>query len=600
MKHPREGAARSSFRSNTLPQWRLDNLFAHPDRDIPRLTRQLSADVKTFEACRKRLTSAISNKAFLHCLKSLADLTTISSKLQAYAQLRFAQDTTDQATRSLLAQVREHVTQLSNRLLFFDLWWQRVSERDTKRLLSCSGDYRYHLETVKRQKQHTLSEPEERILNLKNTTGRGALDDLYNITTNAMTFSIRDRVRRPAVTREELSTYFRHPSARMREAAYQELFRVYAAQRDVLGEIYKFRVLDWKIEGLDLRKYPSPIGVRNFANDIPDAAVHTLLHVCRKNAWIFQDYFRLKAAIHKIKRFSRFDLYAPAKVRAVHYPFAEAVKLVLAAYRRFSPLLADHIQSVLHEQHIDAQPRPGKMGGAFCYSVTPRMIPFVHLNYHGEPRDIATLAHELGHAVHSILARNHSIFTFHPTLPLAETASVFGEQLLSDVLLHQESHPKNRQSLLLAQIDDLYATIVRQAYFVEFEIQAHELIAKGTTVNALGKLYLQLLREQFGRSVTVPDAFQWEWLTIPHIYRTPFYCYAYSFGNLFVLSLFQRYLQEGQAFIPKYVELLQAGGSKGPNELLSTIGVNMQSDQFWQAGFDRIKVMVQNLEQTLS
>ena len=222
------------------------------------------------------------------------------------------------------------------------------------------------------------------------------------------------------------------------------------------------------------------------------------------------------------------------------------------------------------------------------------------LNYTGDARDVATLAHELGHAVHGMMAQHHSVFTFHSTLPLAETASVFGEQLLSQALLQEVSNPRMKQRLLLGQLDDLYATILRQAYFVEFENQAHEHIAQGVTVNALAHTYLGLLKEQFGRAVTVPDEFQWEWNTIPHIYRSPFYCYAYSFGNLLVLALYQRYQDEGQAFIPKYLDLLSGGGSKSPQDLLKPLGVDMYAEKFWQSGFDRIETMVGELEKTLS
>ncbi|MYA27896.1 MAG: M3 family oligoendopeptidase, partial [Nitrospira sp. SB0666_bin_27] len=255
---------------------------------------------------------------------------------------------------------------------------------------------------------------------------------------------------------------------------------------------------------------------------------------------------------------------------------------------------------VFAERHIDAAPAPGKMGGAFCYSVLPSLTPYVLLNYSGDARDVATLAHELGHAVHSMMARHHSVHTFHATLPLAETASVFGEQLLSNALLADASAAKVKQRLLVSQLDDLYATILRQAYFVEFENQAHQLIAERTTSDRLAQTYLHLLKEQFGRSVAISKAFQWEWLTIPHIFRSPFYCYAYSFGNLLVLSLFQRYKKEGESFIPQYLELLSHGGSRSPQDMLGPLGIDLCQKSFWQAGFNRIKELVESLEKTVS
>ena len=272
----------------------------------------------------------------------------------------------------------------------------------------------------------------------------------------------------------------------------------------------------------------------------------------------------------------------------------------MEAYKQFSPTLEELAQRVPAERHLDAQIRPGKMGGAFCYSVLPTLTPYVHMNYTGHTRDIATLAHELGHAVHSMMAKDHSVLTFHPSLPLAETASVFGEQLLAEAFLAHEPRKQVRQALLVAQLDDLYATILRQSYFVEFERLAHQMIEDGATVEKLGQCYLHLLRQQFGRAVKVSEDFRWEWLMIPHIFVSPFYCYAYSFGNLLVLALYQKYKREGSSFVPRYLDLLARGGSASPESILKPIGVDIRSEALWQSGFDRIHHMVNALENTMS
>jgi len=449
-------------------------------------------------------------------------------------------------------------------------------------------------------KPHTLTEPEERIINIKNTTGRSALHSLYEVLTNSLTFTSPERGTHSSLSREQLSVFFRHPSANIRKRAYQEFFSVYSGYTDILGEIYRELVIDWKNEGIELRHHTSPIAVQNIHNDIPDKAVRTLLACTRKNRVIFQEFFRIKAKIFKINKLSRYDIYAPIKKTKTFYPFDEAKKLVFNAYEQFSPKLAQHTRQVFAEGHIDVGPTPGKAGGAFCYSVLPTLTPYVMLNYTGNTRDVATLAHELGHAVHAMMAKHHSVFTFHSTLPLAETASVFGEQLLSQALLQEVKSLRMKQSLLLGQLDDLYATILRQAYFVKFENQAHELISQGATVDILAETYLELLKEKFGRTVSIPKEFQWEWVTIPHIYRSPFYCYAYSFGNLLVLALYQLYQTEGPSFIPKYLDLLEGGGSKSPKDLLEPLGVDICSENFWQSGFDRIESMVRELERTLA
>jgi oligoendopeptidase F len=462
-----------------------------------------------------------------------------------------------------------------------------------------TGTLRYHLETIRRFQPHTLSEPEEKIVNIKNITGRSAVHSLYDVVTNSFTFTLNVNGKRKTMTREELTSYLRHTQGRLREAAYRELYRVYADQHDLLGEIYKTLVNDWKAENLQLRRFASPIATRNLGNDIPDDAVACLLRVCRKNAGIFHHYFHIKARLCKIKPMSRYHIYAPHRMKQKSYRYQDAVRMVLDAYRGFSPQFAELAERVVHERHIDARTRPGKIGGAYCYSVVPNMTPYVLLNFTGEARDIATMAHELGHAVHGMLAARHSIYTFHSTLPLAETASVFGERILSDALMNQEQDKKVRQGLLINQLDDVYATVLRQAYFVQFENQAHEMIAQGATVKDLAKTYLAEVRQQFGKGITVSDEFQWEWLTIPHIFASPFYCYAYSFGNLLVLALYRTYQKEGVSFVPKYLDLLSTGGSETPQTMLAKVGVDMNSEDFWQSGFDTIREMVNQLEQTL-
>jgi len=259
-------------------------------------------------------------------------------------------------------------------------------------------------------------------------------------------------------------------------------------------------------------------------------------------------------------------------------------------------VIAEHARRVFVDRHIDAQVRPGKRGGAFSYGVLPGLTPYILLNYTGKARDVATLAHELGHAIHSSLAGGHSPLTFHPSLPLAETASVFGEMLLTDRLLSEEKDVVVRRDLLTAALDDAYATVLRQAYFALFEREAHARIIEEKTTDRLSERYLANLAEQFGDAVDVSDEFRWEWVSIPHIYHTPFYVYAYSFGQLMVLALYQRYKEQGSAFTPGYLQLLSYGGSASPQQVLSEAGVDITAASFWQGGFDIINGMIDELE----
>ena len=367
----------------------------------------------------------------------------------------------------------------------------------------------------------------------------------------------------------------------------------------ILGQIYQALVRDWRNEQIDLRQFPNPITARNLMNDIPDQVVDILLDVCEQNAGLFQRFFRLKADLLGMERLRRYDIYAPVVQAEKAYPFADAAEMVLDSFQQFDPRVSEMARMVFETNHLDSQVRKGKRGGAFCWAVTPGLTPWVHINYQGRPEDVATMAHELGHAIHSILADDHSAFTWHASLPLAETASTFGEMMLVDRLLAQEQDENVRRDLLFRQIDDSYATIMRQAYFALFERQAHELIQQGASVETLANAYLQNLREQFGEAVDIGDEFRWEWVSIPHIYQVPFYVYAYAFGQLLVLSLYQQYKAEGETFKPRYLKILSAGGSKAPVDILADAGIDIFDPGFWQGGFEVVRNSIDRLETAL-
>jgi oligoendopeptidase F len=324
--------------------------------------------------------------------------------------------------------------------------------------------------------------------------------------------------------------------------------------------------------------------------------VDTLLDVCQKNAGIFQRFFSLKAKLLGMKKLRRYDIYAPLTSSSKKYSFNDASELVLDSFNRFDPDFTKMALKVISENHVDSEVRKGKQSGAFCATVTPELTPWVLLNYQGHSDDVATMAHELGHAIHSLLASGHSIFTQGACLPLAETASTFGEMILVDCLLEEERDEKVRRDLLFRQVDDSYATIMRQAYFALFEKQAHEMIQKGASVDEISEAYFKNLKDQFGKSVDISEEFKWEWVSIPHIYRTPFYVYAYAFGQLLVLSLYKQFKEEGESFKPRYIRLLSAGGSDAPAKVLADAGVDIRQPAFWQGGFDVVDGLVRQLE----
>ncbi|MBN1179557.1 MAG: M3 family oligoendopeptidase [Anaerolineae bacterium] len=557
---------------------------------------ELEEQVARFEASRETLSPDIGTEAFLELLQLSASIYTKVRLLGFYGSLWFSEDTQSQAALSFQGRAEQIGTDVQNRMLFFSLWWKGLDDENAQRLAAASGDDVYYLESLRRFKPYTLSEAEEKVINLKDVNGPNALITLYSMITNRFTYKLEVDGEVKEMTRGELATFARHPTPELRAASYQELLRTYQEQTNVLAQIYTHLVRDWRTENVTMRGFPSPISVRNLTNDIPDPVVETLLAVCRRNMPLFHRYFGWKAGRLGMERLRRYDVYAPIRAAKKTFPFAQAADMVLDNFQQFSPTLADHARRVFAEQHLDSEIRAGKRSGAFCASAIPGLTPWVLTNYTGQTDDVLTLAHEMGHAVHAMMAEDHSIFTFHSTLPLAETASVFSEMMLADRWLQAEADPGVRRDLLVAILDGAYATIARQAYFVLYEVEAHRRAVAGATADELCAVYLDNLREQFGDAVDLSDDFRWEWLAIPHIYHTPFYCYAYSFGHLMVLALYQQYKEEGPSFVPRFLKVLTYGGSASPTHITREAGFDIASDDFWQGGFDALYAMLAELE----
>jgi oligoendopeptidase F len=578
-------------------RWSLDILF--PSLDGPEIKKafaDLDRRVTQAEKFRRRLTPRIAVTAFLAMIREFEEIRSLARRLAAYAELHFCENTQDPAAQTLLANTEQRMAEIENRLLFFSTWWKDLPAAPARRLLAGSGPYRYYLEQIRRMAPHTLSEPEEKVINLKNATGSRALNTLYQAITNRFLFDLEVDGVKKQFSRAELTVFTRSPDPRLREASYRSLYDVYTREGPVLGQIYSTLLRDWRSEHIRLRKFSSPIAVRNLSNDLPDKVVRLLLDVCRANAPLFQKYFGLKARVLGLPRLRRYDIYAPMAASEKHYPFGRAWDLVRRSFEEFDPAFASLAEKVVAENRLDAEVRAGKRDGAFCMSVLPSLTPWVLTNYQGRAYDLATLAHELGHAVHALLAASLPLFTYDASLPLAETASTFAEMLLVDSLLKEEGDESVRRDLLFRQMDDAYATIMRQAFFALFEVEAHDAVGKGASVEDLCVRYRENLKDQFGDSVELSDEFRWEWAAIPHFFEMPFYVYAYAFGQLLVLALFHQYQAEGSAFLPRFTRILSAGGSASPARILKHAGIRIEQAEFWQGGFDLLAQRIAQLE----
>lgn len=589
--------------SNELYQlsgWDLSELLPEPSESIvsERLAT-LEHDVQAFVARREQLNAEMDPAVLVEMMRQVEALTEQVYVLGSYGGLWFSADTQSPEALAFQNRMQQLMTGVQNRTLFFDLWWKALDDDEAAALLPSADrfpDYRHYLSDLRRSKPFTLDEKSEQIINLKDSDGMSAILTIYTMLTSRLEFTLNIDGEIKTLTRDALMSYVQGPNADLRAAAYQEQYRVYEKEAQILAQMYTNRVHDWHNEQVDLRGYATPLSVRNVSNDIPDAAVDVLLDVARRNAGIFQRYFKLKAGWLGMEKLRRYDIYAPLAASDRTLSYGEAVEMVQDTFTRFDPFVAKQAQRVFEQNHIDSEVRKGKRGGAFCATVLPSMTPWVLMNFTGKVRDVATLAHELGHAIHSMLAEQHSVLTQHPVLPLAETASVFAEILLTDRLLAQEQDPLVRRELLASAVDDMYATVMRQAFFVIFERDAHAAIIAHKAPAELYEMYMANLQEQFGDSVELSPEFKYEWVSIPHIYYTPFYCYAYAFGQLLVLALYRRYQQQGDAFKPGYLKLLAYGGSARPEQILTEAGIDISDSAFWQGGFDVISEMIDELE----
>ncbi len=581
-----------------LGTWDLSELAKNPKSPaFQKQIQELEQQAKKFEKIKSKLDPKMGSKKFISILQEVEGISEKMSKIGGYASLSYSSDTQSDEATSLMTKMSKLGSEISNKILFFDLWWKtQVDEKNAKRLMKDTGELTEYLSHKRLFAKYALSELEEKIINTLDVTGISALVKLYDKITNAYEYKMTIGNKTKTMTREELTNYVRSTSPKIREAAYKTILTKYTENKGVIGEIYQNIVLNWRDEGIEIRGYKSPISMRNIGNDVDDKTIESLLSVCRKNSPVFQKFFAQKAKMLKIKKLRRYDVYAPAaaNIKEKNYTYNKSVKLVFESLGKFSKTLEEFARKVFNENHIDSSIRQGKRDGAFCSTLTPKITPYVLVNFTGKSRDVFTLAHELGHAVHSQAAQDRSILVQDAPLPLAETASTFSELLLYDNLSDKISDDE-KKIVLSEKIDDLYATILRQSFFTIFEVDAHKQIGEGTTVDEISKTYLQNLKGQFGNSVSLSEDFAIEWSCIPHFYHTPFYCYAYSFGNLLALSLFQRYKKEGKDFVPSYINILAAGGAKKPEKLLAEYGFDIRSPKFWQEGFDYVNEQVKAL-----
>jgi oligoendopeptidase F len=531
----------------------------------------------------------------MHELAAIHDL---SGRAGSYAVLSFSLDTTDPERGALMQRARELGATIDTALVFFELEWNQIPDERAEELLAAPElDFcRHHLRTLRRYRPHQLSEPEERILTETTVTGASAFQRLFTEQTSVIEISVPDSDE--PVPLEEALSRLQEPDRRRRAEAA-------AGLTEALGDGLRTRafvfntLLQDKATKDRLRSYPHWLASRNLANEASDESVEALIEAVRSRYELARRWYRLKASMLGLDRLAYWDRMAPVSDTEEEIPYGEAQEIVLDCYSGFSSELGEAAGAFFADGHIDGPPRPGKRGGAFCSYTVPSAHPYVMLNYTSRPHDVLVMAHELGHGVHASLARPQGIFHFTTPLTLAETASIFGETIVLERLLERAPGPAERLDLLAGSLDGAVAAVFRQVAMNRFEHAVHgERRESGElSPERFAEVWLETQAELLGDSVELTDDYGIWWSYIWHFVDAPGYVYAYAYGHLLALSVYRRYEEEGDGFVPSYLDLLRAGGSLPPEELGAIVGVDLSDPGFWSSGLDLVERQLEAAEE---
>jgi oligoendopeptidase F len=584
--------------------WDLSDLYAGPED--PRVEADLDAAHGRARAFESRYRGKIIAPGgppaglLLEAVRELEGIFEQMDRPAVYASLSHAAKTDDPRRGALLARTRERRTAINKHLIFFDLEWVAVAEDDARRVLDdpALARYRHYLTQKRAWRPHYLSEPEEKVLEEKTVTGRAAFVRLFDETVAALRFPFEHAGRSDALPLQQVSALLYDADRGARAAAAAALTRGLQDNARLLTYVFNTLVLDHKSD-CELRHFASPMGPRHLANEIRPEAVDALMTAAERHHGTVQRYYRLKGRLLGLEPLYDYDRYAPLFDDLPECDWPTARRVVVEGYAAFSPRAGDVVRQFFEGRWVDAELRPGKRGGAFSSSAVPSVHPYVLMNYTDRLRDVMTLAHELGHGLHQYLARGVGYLECDTPLTTAETASVFGEMLIFERLQQVFPDPRTRLALLCSKIEDGFATVFRQVVLTRFEQSLHRARAEQgeLAIPQINELWMAANRPMHGDVVRLTDGYAWWWMYIGHFIHSPFYCYAYAFGELLVLALVQKYRREGASFVPRYLDLLAAGGSDAPHVLLARLGVDVNDPNFWELGLGLLDDMVTQAEQ---
>lgn len=600
---PAKPAAKKAVKKTAkLPEWNLGDLYSSITApEIARDLDKLDADCVAFEAAYKgKIADALSKPGagewLAEAVKSFEAIDDLAGRLISYAGLIHAGDTVDPAITKFYGDVSERLTNASTHLLFFTLELNRIDDELIEKAMQVPalGHYRPWLEDIRKDKPYQLEDRIEQLFHEKSTTSYGAFNRMFDQTIAGLRFKVGSK----ELAIEPTLNLLQDRAPEKRKAAAQALAKTFKANERTFALVTNTLAKDKEISDR-WRGFEDVADSRHLANRVEREVVDALVASVRAAyPRISHRYYALKASWFKKKKLAHWDRNAPLPFAATgQIEWSDAKSTILKAYGDFSPEMAGIAKRFFDDRWIDAPVRPGKAPGAFSHPTTPSAHPYVLMNYQGKPRDVMTLAHELGHGVHQVLAAKQGALMAPTPLTLAETASVFGEMLTFKRLLAQTKNAKQRQALLAGKVEDMINTVVRQIAFYSFERAVHTERRNGElTAERLGEIWLSVQGESLGPAIEIKPGYETFWMYIPHFIHSPFYVYAYAFGDCLVNSLYAVYEHAAEGFADRYLDMLAAGGTKHYSELLAPFGLDAKDPAFWDGGLSVIEGMIGELE----
>jgi oligoendopeptidase F len=580
-----------------LPEWNLNDLYAAPDAPALKADiAQAEKDCAAFAAAYKDKLAHMDGAGLAASLKAYESLSDLLGRIGSYAQLYYVGDTTDSARAKFYGDINAKLTELSTLLLFYELEFNQLEDANLAEALKVPAlaAYKPWIDNLRMEKPYQLDAKLEQLFLEKSQTGAGAFNRLFDETMAGLTFDVNGET----LTLEPTLNLMQSPDEAVRKAGSLALAKTFGANVKLFTLITNTLAKDKSISD-QWRGFKDIADARHLSNRVEPAVVDALMaavHAAYPS--LSHRYYRLKAKWMGKDKLMHWDRNAPLP-REDNRPIEwdEAKQTVLSAYGEFSPEMAGIAQQFFDKNWIDAPSRPGKSPGAFAHPTVPSAHPYVLLNYLGKPRDVMTLAHELGHGVHQVLAARQGALMASTPLTLAETASVFGEMLTFQKLLKAAETPAKRKIMLASKVEDMINTVVRQIAFYTFERRLHTARKEGElTPDQINAIWMSVQAESLGDAIEFGPGYEVFWTYIPHFIHSPFYVYAYAFGDCLVNSLYARYQESSEGFQTKYFEMLKAGGTKHHSELLKPFGLDATDPAFWQKGLSVISGMIDELE----